>query len=181
MNQDTTKQWKSVLLFSAGVCAVCALGMVESNSLVKSALPAPPPVSLSAVAPPKPIGISVGFSWSYATNKLVSAYRVYTATNRINPVWKLALELPRTNSCVVSNVTPPMWFAARSVSDAGESTNSNIAGVLGWDAVLTVWSEVSSNAAGGFRYLAPVVTQTNPVGQEFFRVGASVTNRLRIE
>lgn len=175
MNPDI----KSMLWFCAGIARVTALGAVTATNAVKQAALPPLPKALSAVSPKPPQGIAITLAWNHSPD--AAGYRIYATTNKAAPAWRVLTSVGYTNHATLTNVVPPMWFTSRAVDANGvESTNSNIIGVTGWDAVLSVWSEVSSNGSG-FKYLAPVVTVTNPLGMEFFRTAATITNRLRVE
>jgi hypothetical protein len=175
-----TPHTKSALIETAPLVAAI---LISFGLLIAAAAIQPPliPRPSSLVANPKPASYSFGLAWSESPDAEVTGYRVYISNTKTNALWRMLQQIARTNTVRVTVTNLPVWFVCRAVDAAGnESRDSNMAGVLGRDQVLTVWSEISSNTTT-WKPLAAVACQTNPVGAAFFRVAASLTNRWRTE
>lgn len=168
-----TPKQKRNLVAAAGIAAVSALVVSDRE-----------PQHAATAEPPRYSTVGALLRWEHSTSDSVTGYNVYITSNRVNPDWSRYATLSYTNALGVTNLFPPVWFAVSALdADGFESDLSNIAGVLGVDRVVTVWSEVTTNLAGDeWRYLAPVQTITNPPeAQAFYRLGITQTNQLRVE
>jgi hypothetical protein len=169
---------KSALIETAPLIAaiLVAFGLLFAHAAVNI-----PKLPRGLTAAPQPPSYSFGLAWTESPDAEVTGYRLYISNTKTNPLWRLLLQTVRTNTVRVTVTNLPVWFVCRAFDAAGtESDDSNMAGMIGRDQVLTVWSEISSNSTT-WQKLAPISAVTNPVGSAFFRVGANLTNRWRTE
>lgn len=178
MNTDTTKQ-----LWSAGKTSALVVLVFVLLALVTLAQLPPTPAASAFVGPPAPRTLVVTLMWDHSPTPEVIGYRMYRSYTKTNPDWVVASLVAYTNRVTVLATNTPVWFACSAVATNGESELSNFVGIMGEDEVVTVWSECSAiGPAGPFKYLAPVITVTNPPEpMKFYRVGISNQTKLRVE
>lgn len=136
-------------------------------------LPIAPAAALVTAVP----GKAVTFAWSPSPDTSVTGYQIYASTNN-----KLSYTLigtaTGTNVVVTNTVLPTYYFVTARDAAGMESSPSNVVGLLGQIAAITVTGQHAPTVAGPWiAYATPVFSGTTTSPEEVYRLAITRTNQ----